>query len=236
MKKTLTALFALLTLTAPAMAKDTLTVYTYDSFVAEWGPGPKVKEAFEKTCDCTVEWVTPGDAVAMLKHAQLLEHLRLFKRSARPREEAGQKRGAVGIKPHMTQRLRLRDVARRAVAMKGNRRAREVQRASAKTDDNLDQIGVVHRLRRGKRRRYRRNIRPRRGVQQLDRGVDGLRLDLRFIALNVDEDVSGNLRGNLGQSAGSVGVIDPRENRGSARSFDGGDDARVIRGNDHGVE
>ena len=51
-----------------------------------------------------------------------------------------------------------------------------------------------------------------------------------------DEDIGGNLRGNLGQSAGSVGVIDPRENRGSARSFDGGDDARVIRGNDHGVE
>jgi len=71
MKKTLTALFALLTLTAPAMAKDTLTVYTYDSFVAEWGPGPKVKEAFEKSCDCTVEWVAPGDAVAMLNRLKL---------------------------------------------------------------------------------------------------------------------------------------------------------------------
>ena len=71
MKKTLTALFALLTLTAPAMAKDTLTVYTYDSFVAEWGPGPKVKEAFEKTCDCTIEWVAPGDAVAMLNRLKL---------------------------------------------------------------------------------------------------------------------------------------------------------------------
>ena len=71
MKKTLTALFALLTLTAPAMAKDTLTVYTYDSFVADWGPGPKVKEAFEKTCDCTVEWVAPGDGVAMLNRLKL---------------------------------------------------------------------------------------------------------------------------------------------------------------------
>ena len=71
MKKTTTALFALLTLTAPAMAKDTLTIYTYDSFVAEWGPGPKVKEAFEKTCDCTIEWVAPGDAVAMLNRLKL---------------------------------------------------------------------------------------------------------------------------------------------------------------------
>ena len=48
--KTLTALFALLALASPAAAKETLTIYTYDSFVADWGPGPKVKEAFEKDC------------------------------------------------------------------------------------------------------------------------------------------------------------------------------------------
>lgn len=71
MKKTLTALFALVSLTAPAMAKDTLTVYTYDSFVSEWGPGPKVKEAFEKECDCILEWVAPGDGVALLNRLKL---------------------------------------------------------------------------------------------------------------------------------------------------------------------
>ncbi len=71
MKKTLTALFALLSLAAPAAAKETLTVYTYDSFVAEWGPGPKVKEAFEKECGCTLEWVAPGDGVAMLNRLKL---------------------------------------------------------------------------------------------------------------------------------------------------------------------
>ena len=27
--------------------KDTLTVYTYDSFVSEWGPGPIIKEIFD---------------------------------------------------------------------------------------------------------------------------------------------------------------------------------------------
>jgi thiamine transport system substrate-binding protein len=71
MKKTLTALFALLAFANPAAAKDTLTIYTYDSFVAEWGPGPKVKEAFEKDCGCTVEWVAPGDGVAMLNRLKL---------------------------------------------------------------------------------------------------------------------------------------------------------------------
>ncbi|MFN4141034.1 thiamine ABC transporter substrate binding subunit [Aestuariivirga sp.] len=71
MKKTLTALFALLGLAVPAAAQETLTVYTYDSFVSEWGPGPKVKEAFEKECGCTLEWVAPGDGVAMLNRLKL---------------------------------------------------------------------------------------------------------------------------------------------------------------------
>lgn len=71
MKRTLTALFAVFALASPAAAKDTLTIYTYDSFVAEWGPGPKVKEAFEKECDCTLEWVAPGDGVALLNRLKL---------------------------------------------------------------------------------------------------------------------------------------------------------------------
>lgn len=71
MTKILTALFALLLLAVPAAARETLTVYTYDSFAAEWGPGPKVKEAFEKHCNCTLEWVAPGDGVALLNRLKL---------------------------------------------------------------------------------------------------------------------------------------------------------------------
>ena len=71
MKKTLTTLLALLAFAAPAAAKETLTIYTYDSFVADWGPGPRVKEAFEKTCDCSIEWVAPGDGVAVLNRLKL---------------------------------------------------------------------------------------------------------------------------------------------------------------------
>ena len=71
MKKIFTALLALLAVAAPAAAKETLTIYTYDSFVAEWGPGPKVKEAFEKTCDCVIAWVAPGDGVAVLNRLKL---------------------------------------------------------------------------------------------------------------------------------------------------------------------
>ena len=38
-------------------AKETLTIYTYESFITEWGPGPQIKEAFEKKCNCKLEFV-----------------------------------------------------------------------------------------------------------------------------------------------------------------------------------
>src|SRR5690606_19911707 len=57
---------------APAVAQEkTLTVYTYESFTAEWGPGPKVKEAFEKTCHCAVDFVAVADGVALLSRLKL---------------------------------------------------------------------------------------------------------------------------------------------------------------------
>lgn len=55
-----------------ASATDkTLTIYTYESFISEWGPGPKVKEAFEKTCDCEVDFVGVADGVALLTRLKL---------------------------------------------------------------------------------------------------------------------------------------------------------------------
>ena len=53
-----------------AQAQD-LTIYTYDSFTAEWGPGPKVKENFEKSCGCTVNFVAVADGVALLNRLKL---------------------------------------------------------------------------------------------------------------------------------------------------------------------
>lgn len=59
---------------APASAQDqrpTLTVYTYGSFVSEWGPGPAITEAFEAECDCTLDWVAVDDSVALLSRLRL---------------------------------------------------------------------------------------------------------------------------------------------------------------------
>src|SRR5437667_8472438 len=48
MNRILTTIFALAVSAIPSWAADTLTIYTYQSFVSDWGPGPKVKAAFEK--------------------------------------------------------------------------------------------------------------------------------------------------------------------------------------------
>ena len=55
----------------PAAAQDKLTVYTYDSFTAEWGPGPQVEKAFEAECGCDVEFVAVADGVALLNRLKL---------------------------------------------------------------------------------------------------------------------------------------------------------------------
>ncbi|WP_100640217.1 thiamine ABC transporter substrate binding subunit [Marinobacter salexigens] len=71
----LTRAFALLLLAlacAPAYAQKaaTLTVYTHPSFAAEWGPGPAIKEAFEQTCNCRINYVvldSGGDILQRLR-------------------------------------------------------------------------------------------------------------------------------------------------------------------------
>lgn len=51
--------------------RPTLTVYTYDSFAAQWGPGPKIKAAFEKQCQCELKFVSLADGVAILNRLRM---------------------------------------------------------------------------------------------------------------------------------------------------------------------
>ena len=74
MRKRLSVLISTLALAMPALpaaAKDKLTVYTYESFTAEWGPGPVVKKNFENECDCEVDFVSVEDGVALLNRVRL---------------------------------------------------------------------------------------------------------------------------------------------------------------------
>lgn len=57
--------------TAAVAETPVLTVYTYDSFVSEWGPGPAVEEAFEAECGCDLRFVGMGDGAALLARVKL---------------------------------------------------------------------------------------------------------------------------------------------------------------------
>ena len=51
-------------------AKEVI-VYTYDSFVSEWGPGPEIEELFEKKTGLNLTFVDCGDGVQLLSRAVL---------------------------------------------------------------------------------------------------------------------------------------------------------------------
>jgi len=54
-----------------ASEKPTLSIYTYDSFAASWGPAPKIKKAFEKDCGCNLEFVSVSSSIGALRKIQL---------------------------------------------------------------------------------------------------------------------------------------------------------------------
>lgn len=67
------SVFAAAVLGASAAVAETpeLTVYTYDSFVSDWGPGPAVEKAFEEICGCDLKLVGAGDGAALLARVKL---------------------------------------------------------------------------------------------------------------------------------------------------------------------
>ncbi len=70
--KTIHLALAFLSLAPMAMAETpVLRVLTYDSFAAEWGPGPAIAKGFEAECACTVAYVTAGDGAAVLSRLQM---------------------------------------------------------------------------------------------------------------------------------------------------------------------
>jgi thiamine transport system substrate-binding protein len=76
MRTLLKSVMAMLAVTIPAVAvqaADTpvLTIYTYDSFASEWGPGPAIEKAFESECACDVNFVALDSSIGILGRVQL---------------------------------------------------------------------------------------------------------------------------------------------------------------------
>ncbi len=74
MFKIIHTIFLILLFSIASFGSDTsptLTIYTYDSFTASWGPAPKIKEAFEKEHNCTVKFVGMSSSIGALRKIQL---------------------------------------------------------------------------------------------------------------------------------------------------------------------
>lgn len=70
--RSLVVVVAILLILTPLVARgaaerdDALTVYAYDTFTGDWGPGPALAKAFEEHSGIRVNLVGSGDAVAMM--------------------------------------------------------------------------------------------------------------------------------------------------------------------------
>ena len=52
-------------------SKPSLTIYTYSSFISDWGPGPKIEKYFEDSCECDVIFIGVEDGGALLNRLKI---------------------------------------------------------------------------------------------------------------------------------------------------------------------
>lgn len=52
-------------------SKPTLKIFGYSSFVGRWGAGSVLKEVFEKSCDCKVEFIEGSDSAILLQRLKI---------------------------------------------------------------------------------------------------------------------------------------------------------------------
>ncbi|AUI65085.1 MULTISPECIES: thiamine ABC transporter substrate binding subunit [Glaesserella] len=71
MKFNLFPLSALALATTAFAQQPTLTVYTYDSFASEWGPGQQLEQRFEQQCQCDLKFMPFEDGVTMFNRIRL---------------------------------------------------------------------------------------------------------------------------------------------------------------------
>jgi thiamine transport system substrate-binding protein len=57
--------------TAATETRPVLRVFGYSSFTGRWGPGPRLKEIFEKDCNCIVEFIEGSDSSVLLQRLKI---------------------------------------------------------------------------------------------------------------------------------------------------------------------
>ena len=65
-KMRLVTIIFLISFFSSSLRAEQLTVYTYDSFVSEWGPGPIVKKIFEEKYEIDLQFIAVDSAATLL--------------------------------------------------------------------------------------------------------------------------------------------------------------------------
>ncbi|MBX2988595.1 MAG: thiamine ABC transporter substrate-binding protein [Bdellovibrionaceae bacterium] len=52
-------------------SKPVVRVFGYSSFTGRWGPGPRLKEIFERNCNCQVEFIEGSDSSVLLQRLKI---------------------------------------------------------------------------------------------------------------------------------------------------------------------
>lgn len=50
--------------------RPVLRIFAHSSFIKQWGPGPWLKEKFESSCDCRVEYHESADALSLIQRVK----------------------------------------------------------------------------------------------------------------------------------------------------------------------
>lgn len=67
----LTLIFLSVSSQISAQTSKELVIYTSDSFLSEWGPGPTLKKDFESEYNCKIKWVAAADGAAILARLKI---------------------------------------------------------------------------------------------------------------------------------------------------------------------
>src|SRR5262249_30181917 len=113
--------------------------------------------------------------------------------------------------------------------------AAEVEGPAGGVADDLDAVGVLPLLGAGGGHGQGGHVGLGVALEQLRQQVEGGGVHERLVALQGDDAVGVEAAGGLGGAVGAAGVVAPGQQDPAAETLDGGDDARVVGGDDDGA-
>jgi hypothetical protein len=165
----------------------------------------------------------------VFERAQLLERFGAFERGRLERRQHEERATAVRVKADMT--VERRPAAAR-VANVRNRRPGKIQREPAAIENDLGDVGIVQLGGVVNPAVERRHLHRAIGGEGRNQLADRLRIDQRFVALDVDDDVGVERGRDLGETIGAGFVRRFGQPHAAAEVVHARRDAQIVGGDD----